>query len=162
MLHVLKRLLLMAVGYLAAVPVGLISMVAVYFVLSALPDAPEYFAWVSISPLVVVAAPAVGVFVLIFAVILTGLPSFVAALLAELFSLRRLWLFGPLGAVMATGAFIYVSPLQYGPADLTDWLDLAIVALGGFSGGVTYWLIAGRNAGFSRDRQPLAAAAVPR
>ena len=43
MLHVLKRLLLIVVAYLAAVFIGLVAIVAFYMILSSLPDAPSYF-----------------------------------------------------------------------------------------------------------------------
>lgn len=150
MLHILKRILLIVVAYLAAVLVGLISIVIFYLVLSSLPGAPSYFSTMSLSPIVILVVPPVGLIVYGVAVFLTCLPSLVGALVSEIFSLRQLWLFGLLGAAIGAGAFVYASPELVGTIAGTDWADLGIVALGGFAAGITYWLIAGRKAGFMR------------
>jgi hypothetical protein len=149
-MHIVKRLLLMIVGYLVGVTVALISVVILYFVLSSLPGAPSYFGAMGMSPLLILIFPPAWLVVIYIAVILTGVPSLVGALFAELFSLRQVWLHGPLGAAIGAGAFIYASPVLVGAIGGTDWADLAIVVAAGFCGGVAYWLIAGRKAGFTR------------
>jgi hypothetical protein len=150
MLHVLKRLLLVAVGYLVAVIIALVSVVIIYAILTSLPDAPSYFSMMTLSPLVVLIVPPVGMFVLLVVLVLTWLPALAAALVAEILSLRQIWLFGLIGAAIGAGAFIYASPQAVGTIEGTDWADLAIVTVSGAIGGLTYWLIAGRNAGFAR------------
>ena len=52
-IHVVKRLLLVLVGYLVGVVVSLISVVILYFVLSSLPGAPSYFGTMALSPLLI-------------------------------------------------------------------------------------------------------------
>lgn len=158
MLHVLKRLVLIVMAYLAAVLVGLVSIVILYILLSSLPGAPAYFSTLSLSPLVILIVHPVGFVVLYVTLILTCIPSLAGGLMAELFALRKVWLHGLLGAVIGAGAFVYASPEIVGTIDGTDWADLAIVAVAGLAGGVTYWLIAGRNAGFRREMPFLAAA----
>lgn len=148
-MHVVKRVLLALVGYFVGVIVALISVVILYFVLSSLPGAPSYFAAMAMSPLLILIFPPAWLVVLYIAIILTWLPTVAAALISELFSLRQLWLHGPLGAAIGAGAFLYTSPVLLGTINGTDWADLAIVAAGGFCGGIAYWLIAGRNAGFA-------------
>jgi hypothetical protein len=157
MLHVLKRLLLIVVAYLIAVLIGLVSIVIIYIILSSIPGAPPYFSTVSLSPLVVLMVPTLAFLLLYIIVILTSLPSLAVALISELFSLQQVWLFGLLGAAISAGAFVYASPQFVGTIDGTDWADLGIVALGGACAGSTYWLIAGRNAGFAH---PLPSPAV--
>jgi hypothetical protein len=149
-LHVLKRLLIAVVAYVLAVIVGLISVVVIYFMLSSLPGAPAYFSWMSTSPLFIILLPPLGLIVLYVVLILTCLPSLVLALISELFSLRQVWLFGLVGALIAGGTFLYTSPLIIGSLDGTDWADLAIVAASGVAAGSFYWLLAGRRAGFVR------------
>lgn len=149
MLHILKRLLLIVVGYLAAVPVGLISIVIAYLVLSSLPGAPDYFSTMSLSPLVILFVPPAGLIALFIVVILTCLPALAAALISEIFVLRQAWLHGLFGAAIGGGAFVYASPELVGTIEGTDWADLAIIAIGGLAGGIAYWLIAGRRAGFA-------------
>jgi hypothetical protein len=153
-IHVVKRLLLVITGYLVGVVVSLISVVILYFVLSSLPGAPSYFGAMAMSPLLILIFPPAWLVVFYVAVILTGVPSLVGALIAELFSLKQVWWHGPVAAAIGAGAFVYASPELVGTIAGTDWADLAIVAAGGFCGGIAYWLIAGRNAGFAR---PLAA-----
>ena len=108
--HVVKRLLLVLVGYLVGVVVSLISIVILYFVLSSLPGAPSYFVAMGVSPLLILIFPPAWLLVFYVAVILTGVPSLVGALISELFSLRQVWFHGPLGAAIGAGAFVYASP----------------------------------------------------
>ncbi len=151
MLHVLKRLLLIVMAYVVAVIVGLIGVVIIYFILSSLPGAPPYFSTLSLSPLVILLVPPVGLLVIYIVAILTCLPALAAALVSEFFALRQPWLHGLFGAAIGAGAFIYASPEIVGTIEGTDWTDLGIVAAGGLVGGITYWLIAGRKAGFARS-----------
>ena len=118
--------------------------------LSNFPGAPSYFGAMGVSPLLILIFPPAWLLVFYVAVILTCMPSLVGALISELFSLRQAWFHGPLGAAIGAGAFVYASPVLVGSIGGTDWADLAIVAGGGFGGGIAYWLIAGRNAGFMR------------
>lgn len=150
MLHIFKRLLLIVMAYLAAVVTGLIGVVIVYFTLSSLPGAPAYFSTLSLSPLVILLVPPVGLLVIYIVVILTCLPALAAALVSEFFALRQPWLHGLFGAAIGSAAFVYASPEIVGTIEGTDWADLGIVAAGGLIGGVIYWLIAGRKAGFTR------------
>lgn len=158
MLHVLKRIVLVVGAYIAAVLIALVSIVILYLLLSSLPGAPAYFSTMSLSPLVILVVPPVGFVVLYVTLILTCVPSLAGGLAAEVFALRKVWVHGLLGAVIGAGAFIYASPEIVGSIEGTDWADLAIVAVAGLAGGVTYWLIAGRNAGFQRETPLLAAA----
>ena len=126
--------------------------------LSVLPVAPSYFDAMSLSPLVILMAPGVGLFVLVVGIVLSAVPALVLALLAELFSLRVVWLFALAGAAISGGCFLYASPPVLGAINGSDWADLAIIGAGGFVGGICYWLIAGRQAGFSR---PIEAVEAP-
>lgn len=150
MLHVLKRLVLIAVGYVVAVIVALISVVVTYAILTSLPGAPDYFSLMSLSPLLILMVPPLALIVLMTVLMITCLPALAAALVSELFSLRQVWLFGLTGAAIGAGCFVHASPQIVGTIEGTDWADLAIVAAGGAVGGLAYWLIAGRNAGFAR------------
>jgi hypothetical protein len=149
-MHVLKRLLLAVIAYLLAVLAGLIAIIVIYLVLSSMPGAPSYFSAVTLSPIVIIAVPSVGALVYGLAIVLTALPVLVGAVVTELFALRQAWLHGVMAAVIGGGAFVLATPLLLGEIDGTDWADLAIVAAGGFVGGLAYWLVAGRQAGFQR------------
>lgn len=148
--HVVKRMLLMAVAYVVAVPVGLVAILLVYMTLSSLPGAPSYFTTISLSPLVVLAVPPVALIVAALAIILTSLPTLIVSLIGEIFALRQWWLYAAAGAAISAGAFVVASPELVGAIGGTDWIDMAIVAAGGFFAGTAFWGIAGRKAGFGR------------
>ena len=128
-MHVLKRLLLAVIAYLVAVVIGLIAIIVVYLILSSMPGAPSYFSTLTLSPIVIIAAPPIGALVYGLAIVLTALPASVGALVSELFALRQAWLHGVMGAAIGGAAFVFASPLLLlGEIDGTDWADLAIVA----------------------------------
>ena len=100
-------------------------------------------------------APGVALFALLVVLVLSVLPALALALLTELFSLRQAWLFAPAGAAIAGGCFVYASPTFLGTIDGSDWADLAITIAAGLVGGIFYWMVAGRRAGFSRAIEPV-------
>lgn len=153
--HVLKRLLLDVCGYLVAVFVGLVAVALIYAALSSLPGTPDYFAAMSISPIIALAVPTVGGFVLMLAVIATVMQTLFTILISEIFSLRAAWLHMLFGALVSASGFLLVMPVAESFAGQL-LVEPAIFAGGGAIGGLVYWLIAGRNAGF---RQPLIAMA---
>ena len=154
MLYILKRLLLVIVGYVVAVAASLVAVVVIYAILSSLPGLPSYFGAMSLSPLVILMAPGVALFALLVLIVLSVLPALALALLAELFSLRYVWLFALSGAAIAGGCFLYATPTFIGAINGSDWADLGIVVAAGLVGGIFYWLVAGRRAGFSPAIQP--------
>lgn len=148
--YVIKRVLLVAIGYCLALLTALVTAIIAYFILIEIPGVPTYFTGLALSPLVFLAAPATLLLVLIVSVMFTGPPSVVLGLLGEIFSLRALWLYAPVGAVIGVGAYAYGTTFLVDGIDQSDWVDLGVVALAGGVGGVVYWMFAGRNAGFRR------------
>lgn len=148
--HALKRVLMMLAGYFVAVLVGLIAVVAIYAALSSLPNAPEYFGFMGVTPIAALVVPPLGMFVYFLTIILTGLQTLIFALIAEFFSLRNFWLHMVFGAAAAIGGFARVWPSA--PEDMGPerWADITIIAAAGLVAGLIYWLIAGREAGFRR------------
>ena len=149
--HVLKRILMVLAGYLVAVLVGLVALVAIYVVLSSLPNAPGYFDLLQFTPVAVLVVPPLGMFVYFLTIVVTGLQALVLALIAEFFSLRNSWLHMLFGAVAAASGFTLLWPDA--SDDSERWADMGIIAAAGLIAGLVYWLIAGRDAGF---RRPLA------
>lgn len=146
--HVLLRLLLVLVGYFVSVIVSLVAIVIFYSILVNLPNPPDYFHAMAVSPIVLLFVPYLGIFVVMIAMVVTCVPALVAALLTESFRLRQWWLHAFFGALIAGAGFAFVSPTFVDGISPTDWADLAIIAASGAAGGVSYWLIAGRLAGF--------------
>lgn len=148
-IHVLKRLALMFAAYIVAVPAGLVTLVAMYSALSSLPGAPDYFAALAVSPIVMIAVPPVGLLVLGLTYILTAPQTLVAALFSEFFQLRNVLVHALFGGVAAVSGFVVASPTLVLDISPTDWADIGIVGVSGLVAGVVYWLIAGRRAGFT-------------
>ncbi|MDX8517717.1 hypothetical protein [Mesorhizobium dulcispinae] len=150
--YVLKRILMVLAGYLVAVLVGLIALVAIYVVLSSLPNAQSYFALMQLTPVAVLVVPPLGMFVYFLTIVVTGMQTLVFALIAEFFSLRSFWLHMLFGGAPAAAGFMLL--WQDAPDDPERWADLGIIAAAELVAGFVYWLIAGRDAGF---RRPLVA-----
>jgi hypothetical protein len=146
--YVLKRILMVLVGYLVAVLVGLIAVVLIYAILSSLPNAPTYFGLMEFTPIAVLVVPPLGMFIYFLTIILTGAQTLVFALIAEFFSLRSFWLHMLFGAAAAASGFMLIWPDA--ADDPERWADMGIIAGAGLVAGLIYWLIAGRDAGFRR------------
>ncbi|MFK0688066.1 hypothetical protein ACFX5Q_07660 [Mesorhizobium sp. IMUNJ 23033] len=146
--HVSKRVLMMLAGYLVAVLVGLFAVVAIYAMVSSLPNAPEYFSVVGVSPIAALLVPPLGMFIYFLTIILTGMQTLVFALIAEFFSLRNALLHMMFGAIAAVAGFALIWP---GASENPErWADMGIIGAAGVVAGLVYWLIAGRDAGFQR------------
>ena len=146
--HVLKRILMMLAGYLVAVLVGLVAVVAIYAALSSLPNAPAYFDVMGVSPIAVLVVPPLGMFVYFLTIVVTGLQTLIFALIAEFFALRNFLVHMLFGAAAAAGGFFLIWPGAEENAE--RWADIGIIAAAGLVAGLVYWLIAGRDAGFRR------------
>lgn len=145
--YVLKRILMVLVGYLVALLAGLIAVVVIYAILSSLPNAPGYLGLMEFTSVAVLVVPPLGMFVYFLTIVLTGMQTLVFALIAEFFSLRSFWLHMAFGAAAAAAGFMLIWP----DADAPErWADMGIIAGAGLVAGPIYWLIAGRDAGFRR------------
>ena len=148
--HVMKRILMMLAGYLVAVLVGLVAVVAIYAALSSLSNAPAYFDIMGVSPIAVLVVPPLGMFIYFLTIVVTGLQTLIFALIAESFSLRNVLLHMFFGAASAVGGFALMWPSAPEDMDPERWADIGIIAAAGLVAGLIYWLIAGREAGFRR------------
>jgi vacuolar-type H+-ATPase subunit I/STV1 len=152
--HVLKRLLLATCGYLVALIVGLVAAAIIYGLASTLPGAPDHFAVMSLGAFFMLMAPPIGVFVLAVAFVATVTQTLLTTLVSELFALRAAWVHMLFGAIVSASGFTLIS---YTLEDLTTrslHAEAAIFAASGLIGGLVYWLIAGRAAGFRRPVPP--------
>ena len=146
--HLLKRLFIVLAGYCLAVLVGLVAVAVLYAVLSSLPGAPAYFDAAALSPVVVIVLPGVALFIYLIALILTAAQALVAALLAEIFALRHVAIHALFGGLIGVSGFVFGSPTLITGISPTDWADIGIIAAASMIGGVVYWLVAGRDAGW--------------
>src|SRR5688572_12789535 len=139
--HVLKRMALMFAAYVVAVLAGFATLIIVYYALSSLPGAPDYFAALALSPIVMIAVPPVGLLVLGLTYLLTASQTLVAALFSEFFQLRNVLVHALFGGAVAVSGFVFASPTLVQNISATDWADIGIVGISGLVGGLVYWLI---------------------
>jgi prepilin signal peptidase PulO-like enzyme (type II secretory pathway) len=148
--HVLKRLLLATCGYLVALIVGLVAAAFIYGVASTFPGAPDHFAVMSLGAFFMLMAPPIGVFVLAVAVAATITQTLLTTLISELFALRAAWVHMLFGAIVSASGFTLISDTLEDLTTRSFHAEVAIFTAGGLVGGLVYWLIAGRAAGFRR------------
>ncbi|MEQ1955096.1 hypothetical protein [Mesorhizobium sp. CN2-181] len=149
--HVLKRLLLAICGYVAALIVGLLAAAIFYGLASTLPGAPDYFAVMSLGAFFMLMAPPIGMFISIVAFAATVMQALLTILVSELFSLRAMWVHMLFGAIVSATGFALISDTLEDLTARSLHAEVAIFAASGMIGGLVYWLIAGRNAGFRRQ-----------
>ncbi|KRB27265.1 hypothetical protein ASD99_27260 [Mesorhizobium sp. Root695] len=148
--HILMRILMILAGYFVSVLAGLIAVAAIYGALSSLPNAPDYFDVMGVSPIAVLVVPPLGMFVYFLTIVVTALQTLIFALIAEFFSLRNFLLHMVFGAAAAVSGFALIWPSAPEDMDPERWADIGIIAAAGLVAGLIYWLIAGRDAGFQR------------
>lgn len=150
--HVLKRLLLMVAGYCVALLIGLFAVSVIYGLLGSIPDAPSYFVAFELAPLALIFLPHLALLAIIIAFIATVAQSLLAGLLAEIFRLRNFVLHMLFGALIATSGFAFIMPVEESGIPSATWVEMCVMAVAGALAGFVYWMIAGREAGFRRDR----------
>lgn len=160
-LYILRRLALVLAAYLLAMVAGLAVVILFYGLLSALPGAPAYFSWVSTTSLLALLAPPVALFLLLLAIIVTAVPMLASAAITEGFGLQQVWLHMILAALVGLCGYMLSVPTIDNTVSRSDLADLGIVAIAGALAGIVYWLIAGRNAGFRRQPEPLSPLPLP-
>lgn len=145
--HVLKRVFFALMGYGVALLVGLVAIVAIYAFASYLPNTPAYFDAMAMSPIAMLFVPPFWILYLMIAGAATFVPATLWAVVSETFSLRSIWLHLLAGLATAAFGYLLIGSQTIGVENLPD---LAIVVGAGPFGGLVYWLIAGRDAGFRR------------
>ena len=138
----LKRLAVMAVGYIAGVLTSILVPVLLIALLEGIEDGNWSiifaFDWLGSFPLAVLT-------VMIGALLIVGPALFVA----EWFSLRGWFYFAATGAITST-AFGVSIPRSAGSFVFNPGY-LGFLATAGIAAGSVYWLVAGRKSGMRRD-----------
>ncbi|WP_258052354.1 hypothetical protein [Mesorhizobium sp. INR15] len=122
-----------------------------YLILSTLPGTPEYFGVLAtMTPVALFFVAALVPFIFLLAIALTGAQALIFALIAEFFSLRKVWLHMLFGAAASAAGFALIWPTTVSDVNIYRWADYGVIAGAGLVAGLVYWLIAGRDAGFRR------------
>lgn len=150
----MKRLLVMAGAYVASVLAFLLFMAISFGIASQLADAPAYWNLTAISPVLFVAAPVLGMFVVLFAVVVSAGPALVILMITELMGWRASYVFVLPAALLSAAVYWTLSFRTIDGIDRTGLFEIAMFAFSGACAGLVYWALAGRRAG--AWRQPLA------
>ena len=146
----MKRVLLAICGYLVALIIGLVAAAVIYGLASTMPGAPDYFAVMAVGAFVMLMAPPIGMFMLLVAFAATVTQTLLTTLVSELFALRAVWAHMLFGAIVSASGFMLIMPTVEDMTTRSLSAEVAIFTASGLVGGLVYWLIAGRNAGFRR------------
>ena len=154
-MRILKRILVMVGAYVVGV-LGLFAALALLFALvSLLPGAPGYWVLTAVSPAIFIGAPVVGLFVILFAIVLSAGPALLILTVTEVLGWRSPYVYVSPAALLSGAVYLALSPRTIGGLDQTGMLETVVFGLSGAGAGLIYWVIAGRRAGCWRRDAPI-------
>ncbi|MGE0237516.1 MAG: hypothetical protein AB7F09_18470 [Parvibaculaceae bacterium] len=146
--HIAKRIAFIVLGYFAALVAGAAIFPGLLLIISEFAPASELWQLVGMGPIALVLMPVILVYIMSIVMILTFIPAAVFKLITEIFALRRLWLHLLISLSLAAGAGLMMVPGWFSAMNTDRWLITLAIGLSALVGGVVYWAIAGRMAGF--------------
>ena len=150
----LRRLLVMTGAYFAGVLAFLLGLAVLFGIASLLPDAPGYWNLTAVSPVIFVAAPVVGIFVVLLTMVVSAVPALLILMLTELFGWRSAYFYVFPAALLGAVAYWTFSFRTIGGLDQTGLIEMVLFAVSGAWAGLIYWAIAGRRAGIRSSTVP--------
>ena len=143
----LGRVFVVIAAYVCSV-IGLLIALAILFGLaSQLSFAPAYWAFTSVTPVLLASAPFLGAFAFIAVVVLSAIPMFVIVLFGEIFEWRASAVYPVPAAILGMAVYWMYSPRTIFGIDTIGVVELVIFGAAGAIAGVVYWGLAGRKAG---------------
>jgi hypothetical protein len=131
---------------------GFLAALALLFgVASLLPGSPGYWVLTAVSPSIFIAAPVVGIFVALFAIVLSAGPALVILAVTEVLGWRSPYVYAVPTALLSAAVYRELSPRTIGGLDQAGMLEAMVFGLSGACSGLIYWGIAGRRAGSWRS-----------
>ena len=131
---------------------GLLAALALLFgVASLVPDSPCYWVLTAVSPSIFIAAPVVGLFVALFAIVLSAGPALVILAVTEVLGWRSPYVYVAPTELLSAAVYLELSPRTIGGLDQAGVLEAMVFGLSGACSGLFYWGIAGRRAGSWRS-----------
>ena len=141
----------MVAAYVVGV-LGLFAALALLFgIASLLPDSPGYWVLTAVSPSIFIGAPIVGLFFVLFAIVLSAGPALVVLAVTEVLRWRSPYVYAVPTALLSAAVYLELSPRTIGGPDQAGVLEAVVFGLSGACLGLIYWGIAGRRAGSWRS-----------
>ncbi len=155
--HIAKRIAFVVLGYFAALAAGAAVFPGLLLFIAYFKPGSELWQMLGLGPIAVMVAPVILFYIMWIVMILTVIPAAILKLITEIFGLRRLWLYLLISLALAGVAGLMIMPDWFSAMSSDRWLLTLAVALSALVGGVVYWAIAGRMAGFRRAEVSLPA-----
>lgn len=141
-------------AYFAGVLAFLLGLAVLFGIASLLPEAPAYWSLTGVSPVIFVAAPVVGIFVVLLTMVISAGPALLILMVTELLGWRSAYFYMIPTALLSAVAYWTFSFRTIGGLDRTGAIEMAMFAVSGAWAGLVYWAIAGRRAGIRTGNAP--------
>lgn len=142
------RIAFVVLGYFAGIATGSAAFPCVLAIISAFVPDSALWDWLGLGPIAMVAAPVLFFVVMWITVVMTFIPAAIANFLTEAFAIRNVYVHILIAIGLAVSAALIIDPTWFAMMG-TDRMLITIAAFcGAVVGGLVYWAIAGRNAGF--------------
>jgi hypothetical protein len=145
------RIALVVLGYFAGIATGSAAFPCVLAIISAFVPDSALWDWLGLGPVAMVAAPVLFFFVMWITVVMTFIPAVIANLVTEAFAIRNVYVHILIAIGLAASAALIIDPTWFAMMGTDRMLITAAAFCGAVVGGLVYWAIAGRNAGFRTD-----------
>ena len=142
------RLGFVVLGYFAGIATGSAAFPCVLAVISAFVPQSSLWDWLGLGPVAMIAAPVLFFFLMWITVIMTFIPAAIANILTEAFAVRNVYVHILIAIALAVSAGLILDPTWFSMMGTDRMLITFAAFCGAVVGGLVYWAIAGRNAGF--------------
>ncbi|MFO0993159.1 MAG: hypothetical protein U1E67_14640 [Hyphomicrobiales bacterium] len=143
-----SRIAFVVLGYFAGIASGSAAFPCVLAIISAFVPDSALWDWLGLGPVAMVAAPILFLFVMWITVVMTFIPAAIANLLTEAFAIRNVYVHILIAIGLAVSAGLIIDPTWFAMMGTDRMLITFAAFCGAVVGGLVYWAIAGRNAGF--------------
>jgi hypothetical protein len=117
-------------------------------VISAFVPESSLWDWLGLGPVAMIAAPVLFFFLMWITVIMTFIPAAIANVVTEAFAIRNLYVHILIAIGLAVSAGLIIDPTWFSMMGTDRMLITFAAFCGAVVGGLVYWAVAGRNAGF--------------
>ena len=142
------RLAFVVLGYFAGIATGSAAFPCVLAVISAFVPDSALWDWLGLGPIAMVAAPVLFFVVMWITVVMTFIPAAIANIATEAFAIRNVYVHIVIAIGLAVSAVLIIDHKWFSMMGTDRMLITFAAFCGAVIGGLVYWAIAGRNAGF--------------
>jgi hypothetical protein len=146
--YIAKRIFFIVLGYFAGLAAGAAALPGFLLLISTFYPESQLWQFLGLGPIAVIVAPVVLFTIMWIVMVLTFIPAAVLNAITEIFGWRQLWLHLLIALSLAAIAGLMLVPDWFSHMTSNSWLITLAIALSALVGGIVFWAIAGRLAGF--------------